>query len=292
MMQHTATMPELPFKTAGEWAAHLRWRGLVAQEQGLGGFAHEVLGKPVDRLEAVLFRTEGVSFADRAVVESMRQLGAISRRLLPAWPVLRAYRELGCEVGELDDIRRLPLDLVERALSKVGAGYLTGAGLGGAIAGSLGAVGVVAGIPPLLFASLHAIHRLGLFHGHDPRDSAEEQFALLILVTSLVSRPSLRAPVLQRLQTVAHGLEFPSAASASSPSSRKITENVAESLAVQLLLGLTTRSFPLAGLLIGAGYSRAFVARACDTARAAYGQRALLRKYGDAASVGAEPPRV
>jgi hypothetical protein len=201
--------------------------------------------------------------------------------------VLEAYTNLGCHVRSLAAVRELPLDAVENALHNFAGKYLMGAGVGGAIAGAFGPLGVVGGVPPLLFASLHAIHRLALYHGHDPDQPLEEQFAVLILATSLVSRPSLRTQVLLRLQSVARSLEAPAAQTAQDAHSEKITENVAEALSVQVIVGLLVRSWPVAGLLVGAGYGRAFVARACDTARAAFGQRALLHRYGDVARVDA-----
>jgi hypothetical protein len=202
--------------------------------------------------------------------------------------VFDAYQQLGHDVYDIDDVRALSLDDVDLCLRNFDEKYLIGAGLGGALTGALGALGVVTGIPPLLLASIHAIDRLALFHGHDPRQADEQHFTVLVLATSLVSRPMLRGQVLQRLQAIARELESPEPLPAHDPHSAKITENVAEALALQVVLGLMTRSWPLTGLVVGAGYSRAFVARACDTARAAYGQRALLRRYGDAARV--EPP--
>jgi hypothetical protein len=177
------------------------------------------------------------------------------------------------------------LDEVEGALHDVAANYMVGAGVGGAVAGAFGALGVVVGVAPMLFASLHAIHRLALFYGHDPRDPSEERFAVLVLAAGLVTRPSLQIEVLQRLQAIARSLESKDATEGDRSNPDKITENVAESLASQLALGLVTRSWPLAGLVVGAGYSRAFVARMCEMAQAAYGQRALLRRYGDASHV-------
>jgi hypothetical protein len=278
----------LPFQTPGEWAAHLRWRDLVVQKPRAGARAQELIGGPIDRLEAKLFGGEGASLADKGVVAGMRHLGALSRRRLPVALVFDAYQQLGHDVYDIDDVRALSLDDVDLCLRNFDEMYLIGAGLGGALTGALGALGVVTGIPPLLLASIHAIDRLALFHGHDPRQADEQHFTVLVLATSLVSRPMLRGQVLQRLQAIARELESPEPLPAHDPHSAKITENVAEALALQVVLGLMTRSWPLTGLVVGAGYSRAFVARACDTARAASGQRALLRRYGDAARV--EPP--
>jgi hypothetical protein len=280
----------MPFRTAGEWAAHLRWRGLVVHEAGVGERIQEIIGGPIDRLEAKLFGTEGVSLADRGVVAGMRQLAALSHSRLPVDLVLNVYRERGHEVSCIADVCALSLDDIDDCLRNFDEKYLVGASVGGALTGAFGALGVVSGIPPLLLASLHAIDRLALFHGHDPREAHEEHFSVLVLATSLISRPILRGHVLQQLQAVARELESRDALPAHDPHSQKITENVAESLALQLVLGLLTRSWPLVGLVVGAGYSRAFVARACDTARAAYGQRALLRRYGDLARV--EPKSV
>jgi hypothetical protein len=275
----------LPFRTAGEWAAHLRWLDLIAHEAGVGERFQELIGGPIDRLETLLFRTEGESLADRAVVAGIHQLVALSHRRLPVDLVLKAYRERGQDVSCIADVRGLTLDDVDGALGNFADKYLVGASVGGALTGALGALGVVSIVPPLLLASLHAIDRVALFHGHDPREAHEEHFSVLVLATSLISRPILKGQVLHRLQAVARELESRDALPDHDAHSQKITENVAESLALQLVLGLLTRSWPMVGLLVGAGYSRAFVARACDTARAAYGQRALLRRYGDLARV-------
>jgi hypothetical protein len=263
----------------------LRWRALFAQETGLGARARELIGEPIDKLEAAIFRSQGSTLADRAVVLGVRRLGALSMRALSVQAVFDTYRQRGQHVRDLADIRALPLDEVEGALHDFAANYIVGAGVGGAVAGAFGALGVVGGVAPLLFASLHAIHRLALFYGHDPRDPSEERFAVLVLAAGLVTRPSLQTEVLQRLQAIARSLESKDATEGDPSNADKITENVAESLASQIALGLVTRSWPLAGLVVGAGYSRAFVARMCEMAQAAYGQRALLRRYGDASHV-------
>lgn len=281
----------LPFQTAGEWAAHLRWRSLVARESGVSAWTKELIGDPIDRLEASIFRTEGITLADRAVVAAMRRLGSLSRRALLVERTLDTYRERGHDVHDLKDVRALPLDEIDEVLQGFSSTYLLGAGLGGAVMGMFGALGVFGGIPPLMFASLHAIHRLGLYYGHDPEAVSERQFAILVLATSLVSRPSLRSGVVERLQAFSWDLEVSPHEPGFDPHADKITENVAEALATQIALGLVTRSWPLAGLVVGAGYSRAFVAQACDTARAAFGQRALLRRYGSAARVATRPAR-
>ena len=274
---------ELPFRTAGEWAAYLRWRDLLAEDAGVGGWAQEVVGGPIDKLEATLFGAGGVSLADLAVVAALGRLGQLSRRTLPPARALSTYRRLGHAVESLEAIRALPLEVIERASAEVSASTLGRAGVGGALAGALGAVGMIAGVGPLLFASLHAVHRIALLHGHDLTLPEEEHFAVLVLAASLVSRPSLHAQVLHHLEAVAHALEVAPGEGGEGQAAAKITENVAEALTLQLVLGLMTRSWPLAGLVVGAGYTRAFVARAVRTARAAYGQRALLRRHGDAA---------
>jgi hypothetical protein len=199
--------------------------------------------------------------------------------------VFETYRERGHEVRELADVRALPLDEIEGALSDFSSNYVMGAGVGGAIAGAFGPLGVVGGIPPLLFTCLHAVHRLAMFYGHDSRDADEERFAVLVLAAGLITRPSLRTEVLRRLQAIARTLESKDARAVDPSNTDKITESVAESLITHVALGLLTRSWPVAGLVLGAGYSRAFVSRVCEMARAAYGQRALLRRYGEAARV-------
>lgn len=281
----------MPFRTTGEWAAHLRWRSLVLEEQGIGGWAKELVGRPIDELEQKLFRTEGVSLADRGVVSTMALLARFSRASTRKSWAVGVYRRQGATVESFEDVRELPLGAVDRAVRALHPNYMTAAGAGGAMAGALGAIGVFGSIPPLLLLALHATQRIALLHGHDPRDPDEQRFVVLVLASGLVSRPSLRTQVVQRLQTVAWELELegPTALTRHDPpESDHITENVAEALAVQIILGLTTRSWPLAGMVLGASYSRAFVQRALDTALAAYGQRALLRRYGDAARIGSD----
>jgi hypothetical protein len=285
MTQTTDLSDAMPFRTAGEWAAHLRWRSLVLEEQGLRGWAQELLGRPIDELEEKVFRTEGVSLADRAVVTGIDVLSRVARRSTRKRWAMSVYRRQGERVEHFDDIHDLPMNAIDRAVKVMEPNYLTAAGTGGAVAGALGAVGVFGSIPPLLLVCLNATHRLALLHGHDPQDPDEQRFAVLVLATGLVSRPSLRSQVVQRLQSVAQELESSEPPAVDPPEPDYITQNVAEALAVQVILGLMTRSWPVAGMVLGASYSRAFVHRAFNTALAAYGQRALLRRYGNAALI-------
>ncbi|MBN2192028.1 MAG: EcsC family protein [Polyangiaceae bacterium] len=273
-----------PFRSAAEWAAHLRWRALTTPKPSVSNHVHDLLGAPIDRLEDLVFRSERSTVADRFVANGLRVLNDLVQRPRGTDRVIDRYRERDATVRSLADIRALPLETIDAARPAWLTAYDLAAAVGGGVGGFFGALGSVITVPTLFYASLHAIGSYALHFGHDLRDLDEQDFAVALLATSLVARPTTRVEVLARLEASADSLE------AGSPDEADehrvaILEHVAEAVVLRVLLGLAVRGWPGVGLVLGAGFSRAFVGQVCETAFAAYGERWLLRRYGDSARV-------
>ncbi len=272
-----------PFRTAAEWEAHVRWRAIVNTKQTATDLVREAVGAPIDKLEDLVFRGGGVSGADRVIAQSFRILNDLAKRAQSVELVQRRYRKQDVTVRTLDEIRELPLDVIDRALPAFGNTYELTASVSGGVNGALGTPGAVLGVPTLLFTSLHAISSYAYHFGHDLAEREEQEFAVMLLTAGLVTRPSRRGLVIERLEDIAYHLEADDTNDAAQAHGLAILENVAEAVVLRLLLGLVVRSWPGIGLVLGAGFSRAFVSHVCSLAHAAYQQRWLLRVYGDRA---------
>lgn len=281
-----ATPPETPpFRTAAEWEAHVRWRAIVNTKQTVTDLVREAMGAPIDKLEDLLFRGEGITGADRVIAQSFRILNDLAKRAQSIELVQRRYRKHDVVVRTLADIRQLPLEVIERALPAFGNTYELTASVSGGLNGALGTPGAVVGVPTLLFTSLHAISSYAHHFGHDLSVREEQEFAVMLLTAGLVTRPSRRGNVIEQLESLARLLEVDEMNDEVERHGLAILENVAEAVVLRLLLGLLVRSWPGIGLVLGAGFSRAFVSHVCALSHAAYQQRWLFRTHGDAARV-------
>lgn len=274
-----------PFTTAAEWEAHLRWRSLVHMKPTPTDLVREALGTPIDKLEALVFRGEAVTAADRALAQSFRVLNELAQRAQSVDLVLRRYRKQDVVVHRLADIQALPLATIDRALPSLSSTYELVASVGGGLNGALGAPGAVMGVPTLLVTALHAVSSFGAHFGHDLSERDEQEFAVMLLTAALVTRPSQRRPVIEQLEALAYHLEADAATDRVEAHGLAIVGNVAESVVLRLVVGVLVRSWPGIGLILGAGYSRAFLSHVCSLALASYAQRWLFRKYGAAARV-------
>jgi hypothetical protein len=272
----------LPFRTAAEWAAHLRWRALTSSRPSVADRLRESIGAPVDRLEDLIFGGERTTVVDHLVANGFRVLNDLVQRRRTVDGVLERYRSQHSAVRSLADVRALPLADIEAARPTWLTTYDLAAAVSGGLGGFFGAVGAVVAVPTLFYASLHAIGSHALYFGHDLREPDEQEFAVTLLAASLVTRPSTRAAVLRDLEATAHALESGRLDDADAHRIA-ILENVAEAVVLRVLLGLAVRGWPGVGLLLGAGFSRAFVGQVCEASLAAYEQRWLFRRHGDAA---------
>lgn len=279
------TRNKLPFENPAEWTAHLHWSGLLNEQHGLADSVREALSIPIDRLEDLVFRSRGVSVIDQAFTRVFGVLNAVAQRAVAEDQVLKRYRQAGVDVARIDEIRSLPLATILNALPPFASNYGMVAGVSGAVNGVLGPLGAVMSLPTLLLTALHAINLYGHHFGHDVYSAEERQFSLLVLTASVVARPTLRRTILRDMQQAACRLEVPARLSPFDKESQSILENVAEAMILRLLIGVLSRSWPGIGLVLGVGFSRAFVGHACQTALATYEQRWLLRRYGESALV-------
>ncbi len=273
-----------PLRTAAEWAAHLRWRALTTPGPSLTDRLREAVGAPIDQVEDLVFGGDRATVADQAIANGLRLLNDLVQRSRSPDRVVERYRAQHSAVRSLADIRALPLADIEAARPTWLGAYDVAAAVSGGLGGFFGLPGTMLAAPTLFYASLHAVGSHALHFGHDLSDPDEQEFAVALLAASLVTRPTTRVEVLTSLEEAAAALEARSL-DAAERHRVAILEHVAEAVVLRVLLGFAVRGWPGVGLLLGAGFSRAFVGQAREAALAAYEQRWLLRHHGDAVRV-------
>lgn len=279
---------EPPLRTAAEWAAHLRWRALTTPRPSLADRLRETVGAPIDRVEDLLFGGGRATVADQVIAHGLGVLNDLAQRSRSPDRVVERYRAQHSAVRSLADVRALPLADIGAARPTWLGAYDVAAAVSGGLGGFFGLPGTVLSVPTLFYASLHAVGSHALHFGHDLSDPDEQQFAVALLAASMVARPTTRVEVFRCLEEAAAALEAQSF-DAADRHQVAILEHVAEAVVLRVLLGFAVRGWPGVGLLLGAGFSRAFVGQVCEAALAAYEQRWLLRRYGDAARVLTAP---
>lgn len=217
------------------------------------------------------------------------------------------YVDLGAPVGSLEEIRDLDLEVIDKGLPPLGARYMLGMGVEGALsAGAVtgaeliasaqtvgtfgagaapGAVTVVAAMATdaatLVAGSARLVARTAAFHGFPITDDEAKIEALATLAFGMTGPGPAKVVAFRELSNLTHQL-----------ADRTRWDVVGESVLVRVLvrlyadlgLKITQRklgqAIPVAGIAIGAGLNASFARRVAEDARFAYRVRFLAEKAG------------
>ncbi len=213
--------------------------------------------------------------------------------------VVKAFQKDGHAVETIEDIRKLPLSVMDEVKPRLDIAYITASTVQGAAAGlavsggellglaSGGApgAGVVVGAmaadaAAVLVASQRAVAHVAAYYGYDLTRPEEQVFALGVLNLGTSSDVTKAAAYLE-LNKLVQGL----ARKATWDQLRQnVVTKVVEQVYAQLGMRLTQRKLgqavPVVGVLIGAGLNAKTLSRVVDDAEHAYRKRHLQEKYG------------
>jgi hypothetical protein len=213
--------------------------------------------------------------------------------------VVKAFQKRGHEVERIEDIRKLPLSVMDDVKPRLDIAYITASTVQGAAAGlavSGGqALGVVSGGAPgagvvvgamaadaaaVLVASQRAVAHVAAYYGYDLTRPEEQMFALGVLNLGTSSDMTKAAAYLE-LNKLVQGLARKHTwAQLRQNVVTKVVEQVYAQLGIRLTQRKLGQAVPVVGVLIGAGMNAKTLSRVVDDAEHAYRKRHLQEKYG------------
>jgi hypothetical protein len=192
--------------------------------------------------------------------------------------VLRAYRRAGATLEGIDEIAHLDLRLVDEVAGnkRLHEGAL--GGVEGASAGFFGGWALAADIAAVTLLSMRAVQSRGLVYGFDPSDEAELDFVLHVLDAASRLGPTSKGGARTSVSLLG-----------SQVGKRTLTANALERVVRRLPGRLVTRfaamksesAVPILGAVTSGGFNSWYLQAVTHTARMAYRERFLRRKYGD-----------
>jgi hypothetical protein len=239
------------------------------------------LGRTGDSIERVikpLTDRVPLRLVEKVLGWVMPRLRDVTWRATSQQLVFRAYRRAGKVVSSIEDIARLDLRTVDAVAGDKRLHEGTVAGVQGAAAGFFGGWTLAADIAGVMLLSMRAVQSRALVYGFDP--SKEEELAFVLQVLDAASRlgPDSKAAARTGVSLVGRRM-------ASGDVVVRAVEQVLQRMPKQLtarFAAMKSQSVaPVMGSFTSASFNAWYLQAVSQTARIAYRERFLRRKYGD-----------
>ncbi len=251
------------------------------------------LGKTVDqvnrRLRGVtdlVRKVPGIDWTiDNVVSGLLRLTNEIMQDSVWHDAILKEYQQAGHDVKNIDDIRKLDLEVIDKALRGLDTKYRSVTGAQGAAAGFAGAAGVLPDVLGLVALNLRAAGEYATYCGYDISLPAERLYALQIL--HVVSQPPDnqedpdRETALVPVSSVSHAIaQHQTVQTIEQVALSGSIRGIAKALGTRLTKVKLAQLLPMAGAFVGGGFNVYYTTRVCEAAYHLYRERWLVDKYG------------
>lgn len=301
-----------PYEEAA-WAEIVEWRQhrLTAQTRRVLPAAVRDRSAKAGRNAKEKFEAlPGAQAFEARFLEALGGLGDFGARTAMASvrddAIVGAYRKRGHTVDDLDDIRKLDLQVIDRVKPKLGLAYTAGATAEGAVAGLAvsggellatagGVFGAGAGSAPgaatvigamagdavaVLMGTNRAVAHIAAYYGYDVDKPDERLFALAVLgmgTATAAGKAAAYAEINKLVQMLARRAAWEQL--------RKNTvTRVVEQVFARLGLRITQRKLgqavPIVGTVFGAGMNAKLFMSVTDDAEHIYRERFLRERHG------------
>ncbi len=201
---------------------------------------------------------------------------SLAARLASTETVLRA-----AGVDAISELRQAPLERCDALADRVRRQATGLSAAGGALAGVVGAPGLVLDVPALLTLALHTIQRTGLCYGYDSLADAERTFAIGVFALASANtldekRAAIEALRAQRDPDEAafrDGLERAAQRELGKQAAVFSLNNLAQKLGLNLARRKAAGVVPVLGAVIGCAVNAAYLNDLAHSARYAFHDR-------------------
>lgn len=194
--------------------------------------------------------------------------------------ILEEFRTDGHCVKQLDDIRLLELEQVDKTVGYLGAKYKALALTTGGASGAIGLPGIPISVAALVALSLRAVAEYATYYGCSVELQSERLYALQVL--SLAATPSAAAKQLMLANLAQAGKMAAKKASWAVLQQQAVVraiQRIAQSLGIHLTKAKLAQVVPVVGAATGAGFDAWFMANVTEAAYHCYRERFLQQKY-------------
>lgn len=236
------------------------------------------VGEQVERGVAAVMQLIPLALVNRVLAWVLPRFRQVTWRATSQPRVLRAYQRAGAGVRSLDEIGAVDLAVADGVAGDKRLHEGAVAGAEGLLAGAFGGVALGADIANVMLLSMRAVQSRGLVYGFDP--SADEELVFVLQVLDAATRLGPRSKASARtalslgIKGVPHG-----------PVLAHMVEELMERLPHQLVTRLgalkSESVAPVVGAITSGGFNAWYLQAVTATARMAYRERFLRRKYGD-----------
>ena len=228
-----------------------------------------------DKLETVVSK----------VVDSLNDVASWSVR---EKAIFKEFEAAGRDVDAVEDVADVPIEDILGAIKGLTLKYRTIGAAEGAVTGVAGAAGIALDIPALVTLSLRAINEYATYFGFDIENPEERCYALLVLAVAATATDATRLVALQEISEISKAMADPAPPTTQQRTmTAELTNKTAHALVVRLAKGKLAQVVPIIGAAVGGGYNSAFMAEVCQTAKALYAERWLMRRHGTSVAVEA-----
>ena len=264
---------ELALKAIHEWKN---------PEIGWFGYAMTTLTWPLSKAGDVILATPGIGDVIKYAIS-----GAVSVcNDIAHWSVAREsiyneFRIAGFDIQKAEDIHKLELEKIDKAVGWLDAKYKGLALVQGAGAGAVGLPGIPADIVALLTLNLRAIGEYATYYGFDLTRPEERLFAMNIL--GLESSPDAACKQMAMAQLVRIAQDVAQKRSWDQLKQHTfvhVIHQISKALGIRLTKDKLAQVIPLTGAAIGGGFNAYFTSNVCQAAYFLYRERFLAAKYG------------
>lgn len=191
------------------------------------------------------------------------------------------FRDQGHNVERSEDILKLDLKEVDKAIGWLNLKYETLCAAEGAASGSVGLPGIPADIVALIGINLRAIGEYATYCGFDVSRLEERVFALNILTYASSPADASKQLALAQLIRIAKDVAAKKTWSEINKHSMvPVIRKICETLAERLTKAKLGQLIPYIGAGIGAGFNAYYTSKVCEAAANLYRERFLAAKYG------------
>ncbi|MGY1836191.1 EcsC family protein [Blastococcus sp. SYSU DS0510] len=259
-----------------------------------------------DKFEAL----PGAQAFEAKFLEALNGLGDLGARTAMASvrdnAIIEAYRKRGHTVDDLDDIRKLDLQVIDRVKPKLGLAYASGATAEGAVAGLAvsggqllatagGVFGVGAGGAPgaatvigamagdavaVLLGANRAVAHIAAYYGYDVDKPDERLFALAVLgmgTATGAGKVAAYAEINKLVQMLARRATWEQLRK---NAVTRVVEQVFARIGIRITQRKLGQAVPIVGAVFGAGMNAKLFTSVTDDAEHIYRERFLRERYG------------
>lgn len=198
---------------------------------------------------------------------------ATSRRL-----VIRAYQRGGESIVSTGEIANLELQTADAAAGDRRAHEAAVAGAEGAAAGFFGGWALAADIAGVMLLSMRAVQSRALVYGFEPTTEEELAFVLHVLDAATRLGPNSKRAARAGISTV--GTRMTEAA-ITAEAIDQVLQRLPKQLAARMGAMKAESIAPIVGSFTSASFNAWYLQAVTHTARTAYRERFLRRRYGD-----------